>query len=744
MDDSPQSRSMSARAKSNNMRQRTEAATYFSKVFQLALFENISNDLKSWRFPEDESRLLAVLQLTSRVNCLALYLREHFRKRDYNPDLNGRKEEAIAGAALKDAHARLLQVQFNLSTRLPKVEQAKSRSLPPYVYDQLHPNREMRVLSLLPGTYKDQLRCTISRTVPGTNLNKYCALSFAWGEGERDHLIICDDVGHVSITKNLWDALRHVRHSEEGQILWVDQICIDQANELEKVSQIMMMGQIFSCAEQVLIWLGEEQEQTCLAYELLEDIACDMLRVHREVGLPKDQEEKRWRVLHRGFTAPDHPEWVALRRLLDSSWFSRLWIVQEIMLARRATIQCGPYTMDWEKFRLLMNSVIDRLAAGKLLTGQRCHSWDPKENRTTPALWFGHPLDDRNLLALVRLCQESQSTEPNDKIYGLLGLADDVDITQFPKVYGLHFRQAYASITRWFIQRYGDLQVLGMKAFIRRENFSGCTELPSWVPDYRSSHLEFFDQHDIPKHGLARLYNASGSSTVQILNEDSLRLTLHGLPVGSIAELSKSAGKSHNINDPDKKVISAGGAWSQSARRWTRGNKYMPTMEPTQLAYYRICIGDNFPSESVVERRERLQRPNFSVTSAAHRPRHIRIAQKFPRDNRERMWITLRTAGQKLLVTETGYIGMAGEDCVIGDQIWVLMGYDHPVVLRKLGTDTYEFKGQCYIHGIMDGEFLLNLRRQVDPDAAKATDQTWLDNLGEAPWPFQTQCVTLV
>ncbi|EXJ72664.1 uncharacterized protein A1O5_03810 [Cladophialophora psammophila CBS 110553] len=200
----------------------------------------------------------------------------------------------------------------------------------------------------------------------------------------------------------------------------------------------MMMGRIFSGAEKVLIWLGDEQEQICLAFELLEDIACEMLRLNTQ---------KMWQVLQRGFTTPDHPEWVALRHLLGSSWFSRLWVFREVMLARRATLRCGFYTMDWRKLHLLMNSVINHSDVRRLIAGQEPHSWKPGETKI-PALWFGHPLSDRNLLSLMKVCQESQATEPNDKIYGLVGLTDDVDTNQLPRDYGLHFGEAYASVTR--------------------------------------------------------------------------------------------------------------------------------------------------------------------------------------------------------------------------------------------------------------------------------------------------------
>jgi hypothetical protein len=39
--------------------------------------------------------------------------------------------------------------------------------------------------------------------------------------------------------------------------VWVDAICIDQRNGVEKISQIRLMGDIYRRSSQVLVWLGD-------------------------------------------------------------------------------------------------------------------------------------------------------------------------------------------------------------------------------------------------------------------------------------------------------------------------------------------------------------------------------------------------------------------------------------------------------------------------------------------------------
>src|SRR5204862_7846904 len=57
-----------------------------------------------------------------------------------------------------------------------------------------------------------------------------------------------------------------------------------------------------------------------------------------------------------------------------------------------------------------------------------------------------------------------------------------------------------------------------------------------------------------------------------------------------------------------------------------------------------------------------------------------------------------------LMTTKKGYLGYVPRHSRAGDQIFVLMGCDAPLVLRPLGNETYQLVGECYLHGVMYGE----------------------------------------
>jgi hypothetical protein len=92
---------------------------------------------------------------------------------------------------------------------------------------------------------------------------------------------------------------------------------------------------------------------------------------------------------------------------------------------------------------------------------------------------------------------------------------------------------------------------------------------------------------------------------------------------------------------------------------------------------------------------------------------------------------------------DRGYLGLANDNCEIGDKAFLLMGADMPCVLRPVGEGKYIFRGESYIHGIMDGVGLVEARRRADPDW-KSKDTLWLQDPGEPPYPFETEEITLI
>jgi len=117
-------------------------------------------------------------------------------------------------------------------------------------------------------------------------------------------------------------ALRYLRYEDRERILWVDAICINQTDLAEKSSQLKMMRDIYTSAERVVVWLGEEYNaQVALSFldqieSKLDDPYLDAVRQDTEL------DRFKWEALGDLFNVQNRP------------WWSRTWILQEVMHQR--------------------------------------------------------------------------------------------------------------------------------------------------------------------------------------------------------------------------------------------------------------------------------------------------------------------------------------------------------------------------------------------------------------------------
>jgi hypothetical protein len=134
------------------------------------------------------------------------------------------------------------------------------------------------------------------------------------------------------VLPNLRSALLHLRKVNEDRTIWIDALCINQADNAERSLKVPMMGDIYRSAQRVIIWLGKEAERGGLALQFIRRIT-DLSQFDLAI---KDELCTR--------------EWYALSRLMNRSWFTRRWAVQELALARDAKIYCGAGEVEWASF----------------------------------------------------------------------------------------------------------------------------------------------------------------------------------------------------------------------------------------------------------------------------------------------------------------------------------------------------------------------------------------------------------
>ncbi|KAF2431651.1 hypothetical protein EJ08DRAFT_669800 [Tothia fuscella] len=147
--------------------------------------------------------------------------------------------------------------------------------MPRYQYEVFSQNsKEIRLLSLLPGTFDADVKIVLRNNSFSTSSPpSYEALSYVWGTSQNPvNIGIGSGNDSLSVTQSLAIALPHLRYTDREKVLWIDAICIDQSNVQERGQQVEIMGDIYKFAERVVVWLGDEANDSDHAMQLLSDL----------------------------------------------------------------------------------------------------------------------------------------------------------------------------------------------------------------------------------------------------------------------------------------------------------------------------------------------------------------------------------------------------------------------------------------------------------------------------------------
>ena len=167
--------------------------------------------------------------------------------------------------------------------------QAQDTTLPPIVYsdadsdsdgdEKIKPRRghsyrplksnEIRLLILNPGKREDPIECYLEH-YGVSSAKSYHALSYVWGDTSNPAKIRLDG-SEFPVTYNLGAFLRARRKEDECYVLWIDALCINQQDILERNSQIRLMKRVYEGADQITIWLGNPGKYTEAAANFLNE-----------------------------------------------------------------------------------------------------------------------------------------------------------------------------------------------------------------------------------------------------------------------------------------------------------------------------------------------------------------------------------------------------------------------------------------------------------------------------------------
>jgi hypothetical protein len=219
-------------------------------------------------------------------------------------------------------------------------------NLLPFIYKEINSAFEIRLLrfeqvGLLINWSLDKVR-DLNRLQLGSH---FAAVSYCWGDSEPRYNIQIDG-RKFGVSNNLWQFLNALPSHVQGNsnfptYFWIDAISINQQNNQEKSNQVNIMRQIYSKAQCVLCCLGlsDQDKHT--------DMALDYTRAIRTSSfyLSSSRSPIIYKYIFDG-----------LKDLLSRDYWRRIWIVQEVFLARDLQILCGYKMLEWAHFDFFISS----------------------------------------------------------------------------------------------------------------------------------------------------------------------------------------------------------------------------------------------------------------------------------------------------------------------------------------------------------------------------------------------------
>ncbi|CAG9987024.1 unnamed protein product [Clonostachys byssicola] len=580
---------------------------------------------------------------------------------------------------------------------------------------------EIRLIVLDPGAPGDALTCRLIN-VRQSWRTRYEALSYTWGDPSVTRPLSCS--GHtIDITVSLHDALTDLRHRRRRRLLWVDAVCINQTDNDEKGQQVKLMGSIYSRARRVLIYLGKSDEGVAGAAKDIRWLDWKFMPLHIQrystrlaaFGLPGTLIHERLPKMKP--IRSDNFNWGNVINLLRRPWFERTWIIQEAILAKRAWVIYGDQSIPWamlERVVVAMDAykglvapipdykMIEDAAAGVHMI--RSARRDRHQFVVTPDmqlfLWLTQKWRKLNeyskLLDLILDCRKFACTNPRDKIYGMLGVTNqDTSHELLHPNYDLSPQEVYRNFVMWDILHNKSLRVLGCSW-----DKTAPEQISSWIPDFTR-----LDKY----HHLMRLENrasfhAGGDSQIAArLSPDGSVLHLKGKVVDRLHVVGNHMLGSRWEASVDRltylMIREAVAIWKATQKRLESRIRVHEDDEGLgKNAFVRALVGDrtDFGRKATL----------VFLNNVSHMVREMGSSKGAVGSSHNRTLEAFLTIAmsRRFAATELGMIGYVPKAAVPGDLVVVFYGSSVPSVVRLDGEGKTTLVGECYIHGIMDGE----------------------------------------
>ncbi|WYZ40013.1 hypothetical protein EsH8_IV_000354 [Colletotrichum jinshuiense] len=624
---------------------------------------------------------------------------------------------------------------------------------------------EIRVIVVVPAENDDAPIVAHLAHCPLVCEVVYHALSYVWGDPDPAVEIVVNGQ-KMRVRKNLEQALRTIRQSERAIAIWVDAVCIDQSNIVERNRQISRMFDIYDRATQVVCYVGEHNDDTNLALGFVPYL--DTLGImmndkgHYDIGKEGDKigPEKYPRLC------------AALYKFMCRPYFRRIWVIQEVAISsdpavfvdNRKDVAFG--SLDAAAYNLQA-----MIASNPDLTNQIMRA-DPELEVLGVShdeigfirklFYFRHLMaggaayqqffppnvskHSPGFLEAAILARDFQATDGRDKLFALWNLAQDKKDLDFQLDYTKSLEKVFLDFATAWATQHGSLDVI--TASEPHRNAKGFYDsVPSWCPDWTTPTDTscLVRREKIPMRAMMRMDDLDGQlyfsdggiaqprNTDEFFRFDGSVLKCRGIILDRIGQVFDDPGEppaSSHFYSMDRDIYRFQ-EWCVAVQKFYETRETNPYGDPLQ-AVIAMLHGDvssawNREGYEVDEIHGHSRPFNDGKEQDAWRhydcignnSRHVPII-RLPFGYEQHPWFDIIQSvlrGRSLCITEKGYMALLPTHVTddISGRPWVLAVLatcSVPVLLQQLSTSengeiTYRFGGTCFVQGWMEGEMLM-------------------------------------
>ncbi|KAH8626752.1 heterokaryon incompatibility [Alternaria alternata] len=255
-----------------------------------------------------------------------------------------------------------------------------------------HSKPSIRLVHLLPTlSPRNQIQCSITHATVGA---KYTCLSYRWGDPSPSQDVLIDDKV-FTVRQNLFEFLATAREKAASDAsaslgpFWVDALCIDQSDVLERNHQVRQMGTIYRNAAQVYVWLG-------------------LMVWGRLAFLPFSQKAK---ALSHEWDSLAQNKHLLVQHVINNGYWTRAWIVQEVVLARNVILWLGATSIRFGDMLKILDYVFRKdTAVQSSIIFRLGHTWQTDSYK------------DKDLVHLLNNFRDQQCSDVRDRIFSLVSM----------------------------------------------------------------------------------------------------------------------------------------------------------------------------------------------------------------------------------------------------------------------------------------------------------------------------------